>query len=1386
MRDARWSIDTTATYASAAATGGTAAVYRVCSVALAAGALLLLLFVPVPALGVVANPDAIEHRQPDGTVVTIYLKGDEYLHWNEDETGFAIVRSADRRWWYYAREDNGRLVPTLYAAGSVDPESVGLVKPDIAKLRMEPQRSPQAGGVPDVQKAPLTGTMKNLVVLVDFTDLTISNTRQEFDDLFNQIGYTSDGATGSVRDFYDEVTYNQLNVMSTVVEPVTVGHGYAYYGANDIYGYDIRPREMVSEALAALEARGFDFSTMDSDGDGWVDGLTIIHAGGGEEYSGNDPDYIWSHAWALSSTVIYDGVRMRQYHTEPARRGWDSAPSSWGITRIGVICHETGHFIGLPDLYDYGYDSQGAGRFCLMAGGSWNGDGGATPAHPSGWCKVDRGWIVPTVVTGDGVHTLNQIETVQQIYKLQGSFPSNEYFLVENRQGVGFDAALPGTNRGILIWHVDESQPNNNDQTHYLVDLEEASGTQHLELNQSSGNDADYFRFGNATDFSGSTTPDNTSYAGDPLGIDISNVGVTGSLMTFVVNGLSLTLISPNGGETLPVGIVHEISWTINGDTPDSVSIFLSIDSGANYDYTVATGLIGVTSYDWTVPELPVATARIRVVAYIDDTITGIDSSEGDFTIKGYYRYVSPSGGNVYPYSLPEWAALHIQDAIDAAVSGDSILVRGATYNEQVMVDVPVYLMGGWNSDFTVRDPGVYTTTIHHHLFSGSAISFMSNDPDFCGMEGFTVTGGEGTAALMPVIGTFGGGVFSLNSSPLIKDNVFTDCGSTGELDFSAGGAISCKGGSVTIENNVITGCEAQSGGGIYLYQATAVIRGNRVTGSSPHAYFNGAKYGGGIYALHSTVTLEGNTIENNDGYTNGGGVALRFSAATANGDSIRANDCNGSGGGIFSEYSSLEVDHAVVIENTTAVAGGGIYHRVENLDVANSIVASNESALFGGGVYADSVWGGISNNTIDRNSAAYTGGNVFIGTAVSLEMKNNLITYGLKYGFQANTLTGITCQYNNCYGNFPDEVFGVTPDTTNTSRNPMYADTTGFDYHLLVHSGGIDTGDPAGEDDPDGSRADQGAFGGPGAVMAAPEYVQNLTASAVNDTTIRLSWTAVLPGGLGYYAIYADTVDNFLPSDSVFIGTAGPSEDTFDHHPPAGCRYYRVSAVNLSGYGGGYSNQAGDCVAGPDTVPPSVVVVSPGGGETFAPTDTIAIRWVATDNETVDSVSIFYSENGGTSYTLLAGGEPNDSLYQWIEPSLESDSCLVRIVAYDPSLLTGEDTSDSLFTIKTVTDVEGGTPRYTYELQQNYPNPFNPTTSISFSIGSTTHVSLKIYDVAGRLVRVLFDEGREAGRYSEIWNGLDARGNAAASGVYFYRLETREFVETRKMVLLR
>ncbi len=556
------------------------------------------------AWAVPANPKPVTVKQPGRQTIEIVLRGDEHLHWHEDEAGYTILKAdKDGPWVYAVLDANGQLAPSQAIVGEANPAVMGLPKrllpADAIADAMASAMDRRSATDPEapIVKVPKTGTMKNLVVLVAFSDLGFSYTTNQYDALFNEIGYTTDGGEGSVKDYYHEVSYNQLTVDSVVVAPVTLANGYAYYGGNDASGDDLRPREMVSEALAALEARGFDFSTVDADSDGWVDGLTIIHAGGGEEMSGNDSDYIWSHQWSLTSTRTYDGTSMREYHTEPGRRGWDSSSSSWGVTRIGVICHENGHFLGLPDFYDYDYDSEGVGDFCLMAGGSWNGDNGSQPAQMSAWCKADLNWLTPTSITVSGSYTLPRVEDNKAIFKLSGPFPSSQYFLIENRQGVGFDAGLPGPNRGLLIWHVDETQPDNDDQTHYMLDLEEASGTQHLELNSNTGNDSDYFRIGTMTSFTSNTTPNNKSYANVPVGLEISSISSSASSMTFTVTSGSEAppTFSANPGPLgATTGVARAFTVSATGNPTPTLALKAQTAS-SGYSFVPVTGVLTYT-----------------------------------------------------------------------------------------------------------------------------------------------------------------------------------------------------------------------------------------------------------------------------------------------------------------------------------------------------------------------------------------------------------------------------------------------------------------------------------------------------------------------------------------------------------------------------------------------------------------------------------------------------------------------------------------------------------------------------------------------------------------------------------------------------------------------
>jgi M6 family metalloprotease-like protein len=378
-------------------------------------------------------------------------------------------------------------------------------------------------------------------------------------------------SSGTLSEYYREVSYNQFNLDGSVYGWYTAKQNENYYG-NSVYGLpDLggRTPEYVRELIAAADA-SVDFSQFDNDGDGKVEAVFIIHYGqGAEQYTNPSsfPNEIWSHQAKLSDYSKQGGAYKTNDKTSTNKDVYvDSyiivpAVKDDGKTmiEIGIFCHEYGHALGLPDLYDCDNSSEGIGHWGLMGSGNWNKPD--CPAHMSAWEKIKMGWLTPIKVTHNetGVNILNA-EQNDAVYKLwtYGSYSGSQYFLVENRQAKGFDKNLHGP--GILIWHVDDGVKNNDTESHKMVDLEEADGANDLDAASNRGDGGDcYPGSANNTTYNSSSSPNSRDYSSNDSHCAVQNISISASTMT-------ADLIV--GTADLPTQFVIKDCPTDDGDEP--------------------------------------------------------------------------------------------------------------------------------------------------------------------------------------------------------------------------------------------------------------------------------------------------------------------------------------------------------------------------------------------------------------------------------------------------------------------------------------------------------------------------------------------------------------------------------------------------------------------------------------------------------------------------------------------------------------------------------------------------------------------------------------------------------------------------------------------------
>ena len=389
--------------------------------------ILLLCSLVEMAYAVMATPEPVLRQLPDGSWAEVYLRGDEHHHYMTTLSGERIAGT--EFFW----EDDAK----------------------VDELRQLAPREVQLD-----YYVPRTGKVRVPVILVNFTDLsfTMEKPVDQFADFYNGKGGNNPNATGSVRDYYLASSDSLLDLEFDVYGPYTLKHDMTYYGANASGSHMKNSRDLVSEAANLAHEAGVDLSLYDANDDGYIDNLSIVVAGYNEA-EGAPENTIWPHYSMVSTPDVYSGKKLRGYLMISEYRGSGGKQQAG----IGTYCHEFGHALGLPDLYD----TKNSGRYTVgtwdvMCSGSYNNMGCTPPAY-SAFERFMMGWQNPIQLEEAGDYSLSpMLESgvayliAEEKHNLSALTPSpSEYFLVENRQEIGWDAnkgALVGT--GLLVSHI--------------------------------------------------------------------------------------------------------------------------------------------------------------------------------------------------------------------------------------------------------------------------------------------------------------------------------------------------------------------------------------------------------------------------------------------------------------------------------------------------------------------------------------------------------------------------------------------------------------------------------------------------------------------------------------------------------------------------------------------------------------------------------------------------------------------------------------------------------------------------------------------------------------------------------------------------------------------
>jgi M6 family metalloprotease-like protein len=415
------------------------------------------LFAAPASWAIPASPFPFTVTQPDGTIIELYKRGDEFNNWVEGAEGYTVVKNEATGYWEFAESRDGKLVSTGVAYGPGKTPPAGLEKHQKPEVNAAFRKAVSAstGNVWTPRSTPLAGDYKILLIRVQFQDREFETT----EELHKEQAF---GASGSLRDYYLDQSLGKLNIVSAIdgLKVITVKLTRDHPDrsiSNEIDEMESQKNEVafVTEVLVeAQDAFGFKLSDFDVNDDGYVspDELCVyMILAGYEEANTDKPPAVWAHAgssfeeYGPEFVVEVDGVILTDWAMQGELIG-DGIPQ-----QMGTMAHELGHQLcRLPDLYDISESNSGLGNFSLMDRGcngtEINGIPGSTPVNLDAWSRRYLGWEKPRQpANGPVTFTTPELGNGESSVKLlMDRHRNTEFFLVEVRDFSGWDAGLEG------------------------------------------------------------------------------------------------------------------------------------------------------------------------------------------------------------------------------------------------------------------------------------------------------------------------------------------------------------------------------------------------------------------------------------------------------------------------------------------------------------------------------------------------------------------------------------------------------------------------------------------------------------------------------------------------------------------------------------------------------------------------------------------------------------------------------------------------------------------------------------------------------------------------------------------------------------------------------